>query len=389
MNEDVVSSRLVSLTTPNLAPKFHTDRSAYADALQRWFPKVRGLATDVHVTDVDIPVSTGFSNETVFFTVDWREGNERCHDRFVARIEPEDGAVFPVQTDDASVAVRMQHDAMAAVAAHSSVPVPPMLAYEDDPEIFGRPFFVMGFVPGVVPPDTPRFSVAGFVVDEASPEQRRRLVGNALAAMAGIHAIDWRRAGFGWLDRSGDGRPTTAVQIDRYESFSKAALGDRNHPVLDAAYAWLRANDPGDDRVGISWGDARPGNIIWQDYEVAAVVDWEACALSPTEADVGWWLMYDRMSFDDMGVPRLAGYSTRDEMIEMYEGASGREVRNPHYWEVFAATRLCAIFIRIGDRLVETGLVPPEINKPVVNSATDALTALLGIETPATSSGIP
>src|SRR4051812_6484640 len=65
------------------APKFHKDRSAYVAALQRWFASQHPEATDVRVGDIDIPAATGFSNETVFFDVDWSEGGEGRHERFV------------------------------------------------------------------------------------------------------------------------------------------------------------------------------------------------------------------------------------------------------------------------------------------------------------------
>ena len=359
------------------APKFHTDRSAYGDALRRWFEMRHPEASGVRVTDIAIPVNTGFSYETVFVDMDWEVEGRLHHERFVVRLEPTDGALFPAQSTAAAVAVCAQHDVMAAVAAASDVPVPPTLGYEADASYFGRPFIVMGHVPGVVPPDTPRYSVAGFVVDEATPEQRERMVRNGLTAMAGIHRIDWRTAGLEWLDASGTGAPSASEQIDLYEAFAHDVLAGRRHPTLDAAFSWLRANDPRDERIGLTWGDARLGNIIWQDYEVAAVVDWEACALAPTEADVGWWLLFDRLSFDDLGVDRLAGFPTRDDMVTMYEDVSGREIRDAHYWEVFAATRLCTIFVRIADRLVATGFVSADENKAVVNSSTDALARLL------------
>ena len=364
------------------APKFHVDRTAYADALKTWFERQRPEAEAVAVSNIDIPVSTGFSNETVFFEVDWKEGGAADHERYVARIEPTGGALFPVQTEHTGVAVGLQHRVMAAVGAVTDVPVPPLLGYEPDPAVLGKPFFVMEFVPGVIPADTPRYSEAGFLVDEATPEQRGRMVRNGLTAMAGVHAIDWKASGFDWLDASGTGEPTQRVQIDLYRRFTDELLAGRPHPVLDAAYDWLIANDPHDERVGLTWGDARLGNIIWQDYEVGAVVDWEACALGPTEADLGWWLMFDRMSFDEFGIERMEGFPTREEMISIYESASGREVRDAHYWEVFGTMRFCAIFIRLGDRMVGTGLVPEALNMPVANQVTQSLATLLGIDNP-------
>jgi aminoglycoside phosphotransferase (APT) family kinase protein len=167
------------------------------------------------------------------------------------------------------------------------------------------------------------------------------------------------------------------AQVALYRRFAVETLAGRDHPVLTRAFDWGDANDPGDERIGLAWGDSRLGNMIWRDYEPVAVVDWEACALSPTEADVGWWLMFDRMSFDDLAAPRLEGFPTREQMISLYEEAPGREVRDPHYWEVFATMRFCAIMIRLADRMVAAGLVPAELNMSVDNDVTNALSRQL------------
>lgn len=363
------------------APKFHKDRSHYGDALERWFASRWPQASAVRVSALDIPAATGFSNETVLFDVDWVEDGVDRHDRFVARIEPPTGALFPAQTAACARSVEVQYRAMELVAAHG-VPMCPLVGFEEDPSILGQPFFVMGFVPGVVPADVPRYSEAGFLVDEATPEERGRMVRTGLEAMARIHAIDWRAAGLDWLDASGSGAPTQAVQLRRYRAFVDEQLRGRPHPVLAHAIDWLDANDPQDDRIGFSWGDARLGNIIWSDYQPVVVCDWEACALSPTEADLGWWLMFDRMSFDDLGAARMPGFPTREEMIAIYEEVSGREVRDPHYWEVFGAYRFAAIMIVLADRMVDAGLVPAELNMAVANAVTDAVARLLGIENP-------
>jgi aminoglycoside phosphotransferase (APT) family kinase protein len=262
---------------------------------------------------------------------------------------------------------------MRAVGGAGAAPVPPLLGSEPDPAILGQPFFVMGFVEGVIPSDLPRYSQVGFLVDDATPEQRRRMVATGLATMGRIHALDWRSIDLGWLDASGTGEPSTVVQVELYRRYAIVALAGRDHPVLMRAFDWLATNDPQDERIGLSWGDSRLGNVIWRDYEPVAVCDWEACALSPTEADVGWWLMFDRMSFDDLGATRMEGFPTRDEMITLYQDASGREVRDPHYWEIFATMRYCAIMIRLADRMVATGLVPADVNLSVANDVTAAL----------------
>ena len=361
-------------TLASQAVKHHHDRSHYAAALEQWLSRHNSRATDVRVDGIRIPSATGFSNETAFFEADWTEDGQHRHERYVARVEPGSGALFPAQTAECTVSVAVQYRAMQTVAAHG-VPMSPLIGFESDASIIGQPFFVMGHVDGVVPAEVPRYSESGFLVDEATPTQRTQMVRSGLEAMAAVHAIDWRNAGLEWL--IGDEEPSQARQLALYRRFISNQLAGREHPVMDAALDWLEANDPGDERVGLIWGDARLGNVIWDKYRPAAVCDWEACAICPTEADVGWWLMFDRMSFDDLGATRMDGFPTRDEMIAMYEAASGNEVRNAHYWEVFGAMRFAAIMIPLADRMVAAGLVPAEINMAVNNQVTPALAALL------------
>ncbi|MBJ69484.1 MAG: hypothetical protein CL463_06240 [Acidimicrobiaceae bacterium] len=365
------------------APKFHMDRSQYGEGLQQWFEDAHPHHTNVSISDIDIPVATGFSNETVFFEISSDTDDGAHNGRYVARIEPEDGGMFPVQTPDCETSVALQQRVMTTVQQNSDVPIPTLGKLITKPYL-GLPFFVMVHVDGKIPSDRPRYTEEGFVVDEATEQQRTQMVQTGLEAMAGIHQIDWETADLHWLNPC-DGTPTQIEQIQIYRRYVEKELAGRDHPVMDHALDWLDANNPHDDRIGLSWGDARLGNIIWEDYTPAAVVDWEACALSPTEADLGWWLMFDRMSFDDVGVERLPGYPTREEQATYYETVSGREVRDPHYWEVFAVMRFCAIFIRLGDRLTNVGLFPPESNPAVGNMVTQSLATLLEIENPTPS----
>ena len=365
------------------APKFHIDRSNYGEGILRWFQDSHAEHKNVEIGGIDIPVATGFSNETVFFNVTSDTEQGRHEGRYVARIEPEDGGMFPVQTPECEVSVALQQRVMETVQSASDVPLP-IIGRLQPNTYLGLPFFVMTYIDGKVPSDRPRYTEEGFVVDEATDQQRMQMVQSGLEAMAGIHDIDWKAADLHWLNPC-DGEPTQAKQIEIYRKYVDKELSGRDHPVMAYALDWLADNDPNDDRIGLSWGDARLGNIIWQNYTPAAVVDWEACALSPTEADLGWWLMFDRMSFDDVGVERLSGYPTREEQAAYYEKISGREVRNPHYWEVFAAMRFCAIFIRLGDRLTNIGLFSPEMNPAVGNMVTQSLATLLEIDNPTPS----
>ena len=353
------------------------DPESYREALDRWMTSRMPQASGLRVHDVDMPRATGFSNETVFFRASWREGGSDRTQRFVARIEPPDGGLFPIQTPECKVSVEVQYRIMSAVADAGIVPMPKLVAYEGDRAVLGRPFFVMEFIDGVVPADVPRYSQAGFLVDEAKPAQRERMVREGVEVMGKLACVDWRALGLEWLDVKGTGKPRLQDQLELYRSYSEQELAGRDHPVLMQCLDWLVANAP-DAPTGISWGDSRLGNIIWQDYRAAAVCDWEAISLCPPEADIGWWVMFDRQSFDDLEAPRLAGFPTREEMVGIWERATGRRVRDTiDYWEIFGSMRFCAIMIKLGDRMVRAGIVPASLEMWRDNGTTQSVARLL------------
>jgi len=353
------------------------DPESYRESLNGWLQRRCPEREGLRVHDVDMPRATGFSNETVFFSASWGERGEARSQRYVARIEPEGGALFPCQTPACAVSVELQHRIMQVVADLEAAPVPPLLPFEGDASVLGRPFFVMEFVEGVIPADVPRYSQAGFLVEEATPGERERMVRSGVEAMARLNSIDWKAAGLDWLDVRGEGAPTLADQLGLYRRSVEENLGDRDHPVLLRGLDWLDANAPMAE-TGLSWGDSRLGNMIWQDYRCAAVVDWEAAALCPPEADIGWWVMFDRQSFDDLEAPRLPGFPTREEMVTIWEECTGRRVADTiDYWEIFGTMRFCAIMIGLGDRMTRAGIVPAEAEMSIRNGTTDALDRLL------------
>lgn len=362
---------------PDQQEKAVADPETYRTALEAWMQLRESGATDLSVTEVDMPRSTGFSNETVFFRAAWQEAGAKVERRYVARIEPEKGALFPRQTPSCEVSVEVQYRIMEYLRRETDVPLPPTVAFEADGSILGRPFFVMEFVDGDIPGDVPLYSQEGFLVDRATPADRRRLIETGIDTMAAIHAVRVSEGDLAWLDASQKGTPQLRDQLALYRASAQEALAGREHPVLLRAFDYLETSAP-EATMGLSWGDSRIGNMIWSNYRPAAVVDWEACALCPPEADIGWWIMYDRMAFDDSGTARLEGYPERHEMVERWERTTGRVVSSDiDYWEIFAAMRFDYVMIPLGDRLEAAGIVPGEMRMWVDNGTTQALDRLL------------
>jgi aminoglycoside phosphotransferase (APT) family kinase protein len=319
--------------------------------------------------------SSGFSADTTMLDVAVTRRGTVSEERYVLRTESPDPPIYPVQVPGWEVEVELQYRIMDALGGHSDVPVAPMCGYERDPSVLGAPFFVMGFVAGDVPVESPPYTTAGFFLDVA-PAERTRMITAGLSTMARVHAVDWHDAGLEWLAPPGV-VPGLDTQLALWEEYTHAELRDRVHPLVERAYAWLHAERPRVSPVGLCWGDPRPGNIIWRDATPACVTDFEAASIAPPELDVGWWLMFDRTMHEGAGVGRLDGDPAREEQLRAYEAASGRTIPDIRWFEICAAARYCAIVVRVMNRAVDRGLMPEDHTIWLENPASTALETLL------------
>jgi len=296
-------------------------------------------------------------------------------ERYVLRREVPEPSVYPVQAPGLDVEIEIQWRAMSGLARTSQVPLAPLIGYERDPAAIGAPFFVMGFVEGQVPAVAPPYASAGFFA-EATPEQRRQLVADGLSVLAQIHAVDWRAAGFEWLVAP-RAEPGALAQLALWERYGERELAGREHPLYARGLAWLHDHPPAPARLAFSWGDARPGNMIWSDFRCVCVTDFENASIAEPELDLGWWLMFDRWSHESFGVARLPGEPTRDEQREIYLRHAGRTAIDTRWYEIFAAVRYCAIVVRVMNRAVARGEMPADQNIWLENPASTCLAQLL------------
>lgn len=342
--------------------------------LERWLEERIPGARSMRILEFEKPTG-GFSATTIVLPLEYESSGTRRSDQVVLRMETLEPAIYPPQAPGLDVEVDLQFRTMTTLARTGAVPVARMIGYEADANVLGAPFFVMEFVAGEVPRENPIYTSEGFFFD-ATPTQRTGMLEDGLRVLAAIHALDWREAGFGWL-QAPDRDPGMATQLAIWEDFTRTELGGREHPSLERAWKWLHANLPADSEIGLCWGDARPGNIIWRDFRCACVTDFENVSLGPPELDLGWWLMFDRWSHETYGMPRLPGEPTREEQRDYYAACLGREVADPFYYELFAGVRYAAIVVRVMNRMVERGTLAPDQMLWLRNPAATCLDQLL------------
>ncbi|MGE4426652.1 MAG: phosphotransferase family protein [Solirubrobacteraceae bacterium] len=353
-----------------------TDPQQAAASLTGWLQTKLPDATDVTVTDVEIPQASGMSNETIMFAASWAADGRDEAGRFVARVAPTGEAIFP-QAD-----LAREFRVLDALGRHTDVPVPKVWWVEEDTSVLGAPFVVMSRVDGRVPADDPPFTTAGWVMD-LSPDDRGRLADNGLQALAALHATDWRGLGLGELAPP-EGQTPFDAELTRWREYFDWAAGGDDNPTVEAGFAWIEANRPASEGPTVlNWGDARVGNIMFgEDLAPAAVLDWEMVTVGEREAELAWWLLIMRHHTEGIGAPLPEGLPTAEQTVARYEELTGHTVQNLHFYEVWAAVRLSAIMHRAGNLMIALGFLPPDAPMKLNNPASQILARLIELDAP-------
>jgi aminoglycoside phosphotransferase (APT) family kinase protein len=334
-----------------------------AKALSAWLSPRLG-ASDVTVTGLN-RTGSGNSNETVLFTASWPGGEEL----FVVRIQPGEDSLF-LRPDVIREAAILQ-----AVEAHGTVPVPHVVDVESDASVLGSPFFVMSAVDGRVLIDMPTYHRSGWLKD-LEPAARATHWEQGVDGLAAIAMLPAEP--FAFLD-DGSGRTPLRQLVAATREYFDWAVQGRDVGVLTVAMEHLESRCPDVADAGLSWGDARPGNMIYsEDGTVAAVLDWEMAAYAPAEVDLAWWLLMEEFYSTRSGVPLLEGIPSEDEVLARWEKLVGRPSLDLHWFKVLGGVRMGLIMLRSRDANVAKGWLPPEATTHTHNPMTQMLAGWLG-----------
>lgn len=246
------------------------------------------------------PLTGGYSADVTAFEI---EHADRRREKFVVRRHGEaDLTANPnIAADEFTLLATLQS---------AGLPVPPPVLVDADS--FPTPVIVVGFVDGVsefAPPDPVVFAVA-------------------LAEwLARIHRLSPPSVNLAFL-------PDHAAQVAaRLSALPAAADADLREPeiraVLSSAWPWQPRNRP-----VLLHGDFWPGNLLWRDARLAAIIDWEDAALGDPLADVGNTRLEVLWAFGDAA---MHAFTRRYRQLQ-----SSLDYANQPYWDVFAALRPAA-----------------------------------------------
>ncbi|MYW46890.1 phosphotransferase [Streptomyces sp. SID486] len=302
---------------------------------------------------VTVPASNGMSSETLLFDIDHPEPPVRsCALRLAA--DPAAYTVFPEYD------MARQYRTMKLVGERTDVPVPRVLWLEEDPGPLGAPFFVMERVAGRVPPDVMPYTYDGSWLHAASDAERAHLEAATVELLARLHdQVPLSEAGFLALPGQGDALRRHVTAQRAYYAWVVDGLA--RSPLIEAAFDRLERlwpQDPGEPVL--TWGDARIGNVVYDGFEPAAVLDWEMAALAPREVDLAWTIYLHRFFHDltaGSGQRGLPGFLRRDRVEARYARLTGHTPRDMDFHTLYAALRHAIVMLRIAYRQAYFGEV--------------------------------
>ncbi len=270
------------------------------------------------------------------------------HSNLTYRVSDATGSTFVLRRPPMGAVLATAHDMarehkIISGVGQTSVPVAPALGLCTDIEVNDAPFYVMGFVEGVV-------LDASEKVEECFPGARARVdIGSSvIEVLAALHQVDPDTCGLGDLGRKD---AYLERQLKRWRTQWESAKTRELRAMEEVADA-LQANMPAQVGSGIVHGDYRLGNMmIGSNAHIAAVLDWELCTLGDVMADIGFimnnWAAPGEPRITSRGAAlpptEAGGFCSREQFLDRYQELTGRDVSKVDYYRAFQYWRLAAI----------------------------------------------
>jgi aminoglycoside phosphotransferase (APT) family kinase protein len=301
------------------------DREALAVYLEDELGPVKTFDIERH--------QAGHSNETLFLT--WGDTE------YVVRRPP------PGETAETAHEVLREYRVTSALQ-YSAVPVPDIVLECDDNSIIGSDFYLTKKLEGNVLRDSEpnRF---------AEKTHRRAIGRELLDVLVEIHETDYDAVELGDF---GQPEGFTHRQVERWSKQLDWAFEvteeTREIPVLHDVGDWLAKNIPNEYGQTLVHGDYKLDNVMFGTGvppRIVGVFDWEMSTLGDPLTDLGWMFAFWRDPKDPpLAVPELEttvmereGYPTRKELVERYEGKTGRGFDEQRFYRCLAVYKLAAL----------------------------------------------
>jgi aminoglycoside phosphotransferase (APT) family kinase protein len=219
--------------------------------------------------------------------------------------------------------------------------------------------------------------------DAPSGDDLEPVMSDLMRHMAALHALEP-----GELSASGLRAPSTptGLAFDQLEPLEATYLGTpaAHHPLIDFGLGWLWRHAPQSvERVSLVHGDIGPGNMLYAEGRVSAIIDWEIAHLGDPMEDLA------ALNTRDMSTP-IGDFARR---LAQYEAAGGArlDVDRLRYYRALVLIRN-SLLIRLTLANSDAALVPDQLGAFALllrRAATQALCEAHGFPLPPLPTAMP
>ena len=263
------------------------------------------------------------------------------HSNLTFRVQDDNGNLYVLRRPPLGQVLATAHDMerehrVVSAVGQTAVPVPATLGVCEDVEVNGAPFYVMAYVEGAVL----HSDIEAALI---TPKDRMNLSREVVEVLAELHSVEPDEIGLGDLAKREEYLSRQLRRWSRQWEQSKT----RELDTMEEVQRLLEQHMPTQIGSTIVHGDYRLGNMLVDSGSIRAVLDWELCTLGDPLADVGYllnnWVDPDETPAGSSAPTLAGGFATRDQLLEWYERASGRDISQVGYYRAFSYWRLAAI----------------------------------------------
>ena len=324
--------------------------------LEGWLNDTIG-GEPAELVDIQL-IAGGRSNLTYRLTVE-----QAGQPRLLVLRRPPLGHVLPTAHD-----MGREYRVLSALSG-TRVPVARPVAFCDDTEVIGAPFYLMEHVSGAVL----RTRQDTAVLTEV---QARELSEGLADMLAAIHGVDVEAVGLAGLGR---GTGYLRRQLDRWQRQWELSV-TRDVPGYGELVARLTDRLPAEGEATLVHGDFRLDNLLVTvdpQPRIMAVVDWERATIGDPLADLGLTLVYwtdpgeegwlnpaagtpEPPNAPDPAVRGVStdataspGFLSRAEFAAAYAERTGRDISRIAYYVAFGYFKLAVVLEGINARYLQ------------------------------------
>ena len=273
------------------------------------------------------------------------------HSNLTFRVQDDNGNLYVLRRPPLGQVLATAHDMerehrVVSAVGQTAVPVPATLGVCEDVEVNGAPFYVMAYVEGAVL----HSDIEAALI---TPKDRMNLSREVVEVLAELHSVEPDEIALGNLAKREEYLSRQLRRWSRQWDQSKT----RELDTMEEVQRLLEQHMPTQIGSTIVHGDYRLGNMLVDSGSIRAVLDWELCTLGDPLADVGYllnnWVDPDETPAGSSAPTLAGGFATRDQLLEWYERASGRDISQVGYYRAFSYWRLAAIVEGVLNRYLQ------------------------------------